>query len=247
MNPSATAAKQLELANHLRDPERAPAPAGVEPRRLKVYQELVFNNIEGFLSSGFPVFRSLLSDDDWLALVRRFVRDHRAASPYFLEIGQEFYQYVSNADLDLAPFAQELMHYEWVELALDVSPECLAPAVDGVVSDGAQLQRSPLAWPLAYQFPVHQIGPSYQPSAAPESPSFFVVYRNRQDQVRFMALNGLSYALLTHFDAQPQTSLSDLASAFAQQLPAPPGEQFVEQLRATLQRFVDQDILLICE
>ncbi|UTA48983.1 putative DNA-binding domain-containing protein [Simiduia sp. 21SJ11W-1] len=245
---SETRARQFELTRHLRDPDRAPAPAGVEPRRLKVYQELVYNNIEGFLSSGFPIFRSLISDARWGELVRGFVRDYRAQSPYFLEIGQEFYHYVSSAQCSpLPPFTQELMHYEWVELALDVAPDELPPPVDGPVSDAHILNRSPLAWPLAYQWPVHMIGEQHQPEHPPEAPSFFVVYRNRQDEVRFMALNGMSYALLAQFDQQPNAGFPTLVEAFSAQLPEPPGAQFTEQLRATVQQFVDLDVLLICE
>ncbi|MBB3168982.1 DNA-binding domain-containing protein [Simiduia aestuariiviva] len=244
---NSVAEQQFALTRHLRDPEQIPAPTGVEMRRLKVYQELVFNNIEGFLSSGFPIMHSLLNEAEWLALVRAFVREYRAQSPYFLEIGQEFYQFVSQAEhLALPEFTLELMHYEWVELALDVAPDQLPPAVDGVVAEATRLQRSPLAWPLAYRFPVHRIGPDYQPTAAPEAPSLFVVHRDRQQQVRFMALNSMSYALLLRFDEVEQWTLADLAAAFAAQMPEPPSPQFVEQLRVTLQHFVDQDILLIC-
>ncbi|MEQ8802966.1 MAG: DUF2063 domain-containing protein, partial [Haliea sp.] len=54
---------------------------------------------------------------------------------------------------------------------------------------------SPLAWVLAYSFPVHRIGADYRPSG-PGEPVYLVVYRDREDVVRFMALNAATARLL---------------------------------------------------
>ncbi|MCP4827546.1 MAG: DUF2063 domain-containing protein, partial [Proteobacteria bacterium] len=43
------------MARYLRDPQNNPPPEDVEQRRLKIYEDLIYNNIEGFISSGFPV------------------------------------------------------------------------------------------------------------------------------------------------------------------------------------------------
>ena len=190
---------QLTMARYLRDPERQPAPAGVEPRRLQIYRDLVYNNIEGFISGGFPVLRSLYDDDDWHQLVRTFIEGHRCHTPYFLEISQEFLQFLmqdySARDCD-PPFMAELAHYEWVELALDVSQEVLpdAVAVDDLLANLVRL--SPLAWLLSYQFPVHRIGPNFRPAVAEEQPTYLVVYRDREDKVRFMELNAATARLV---------------------------------------------------
>ena len=37
---------QMAMANFLRNPEDIEPPAGVEARRLKIYQDLIYNNIE---------------------------------------------------------------------------------------------------------------------------------------------------------------------------------------------------------
>lgn len=188
----------MAMARFLRDPDTAPPPAGVEARRLKIYQDLVYNNIEGFISSGFPVLRSLYADGDWHALVRAFMQQHRCRSPYFLEISQEFLQFLMQdfrpRDCD-PPFMAELAHYEWVELALDASQETLP--VQAPVSDVATAipTLSPLAWVLAYQFPVHQIGAEQRPGEVGE-PTYLVVYRDRDDRVRFMEINAASARLL---------------------------------------------------
>ena len=37
---------QYAFAAHLRDPDANPAPPDIEDRRMKIYRELVYNNIE---------------------------------------------------------------------------------------------------------------------------------------------------------------------------------------------------------
>lgn len=198
MTDSPLRASQLSMARYLRDPQRQPPPAGVEKRRLRVYEDLVFNNIHGFISGGFPVLRSLYADADWRALVRTFIQQHRCQTPYFLEISQEFVrfllEYDQARDCD-PPFMAELAHYEWVELALDVAEDELpatAPAADVLA---AVVQLSPLAWVLHYRFPVHRIGPGFRPVDATQ-PTYLVVYRNAADQVRFMELSATTARLL---------------------------------------------------
>jgi hypothetical protein len=108
---------QLGMAKYLRNPEQCEAPVGVEPRRLKIYQDLIYNNVEGFLSSGFPVLRTLYCSDDWHSLSRLFIQQHQCHSPYFLEISQEFLTFLLQEHSHRACdpiFITELAHYEWV-------------------------------------------------------------------------------------------------------------------------------------
>lgn len=198
MSDSALQASQLTMARYLRNPELHPPPPGIEQRRLKIYQDLVRNNIEGFISGGFPVLRSLYEDSDWHALVGAFIDQHRCHTPYFLEIGQEFLQFVLQdyrpRDSD-PPFLAELAHYEWVELALDVAEDVLPPAVavDDILQ--AVVRLSPLAWSLSYCFPVHRIGRSFRPLEAGE-PTYLVVYRDRADKVGFIEQSAVTARLL---------------------------------------------------
>lgn len=200
-------AGQFAFAAHLRDPAANPAPADIEDRRVAIYRDLIYNNIESFLKGGFPVLRSLMSDDNWHQLVRGFVRDHRCHTPYFLEISQEFLLYLREdkacipADL---PFILELAHYEWVELALDVSPETLPEPSPDPAGDTDQpeaildisLQISPLAWRLNYNYPVHKICLDYQPLEAPEQPTSLVIYRGPDEKIHFFESNVVTMRLL---------------------------------------------------
>lgn len=192
---------QYAFTAHLRDPEKNPIPGDIEDRRMGIYRDLLYNNIESFLSSGFPVIRSIYNDDDWKRMVRDFFANHLSKSPYFLEISQEFLAYLENEHEpqpeDPAGLL-ELAHYEWVELALNVSDESIN--MDNIEPNGDLLKKhpvlSPVAWPLEYQFPVHKMGPDYLPIQIPKQPTYLVVYRNRNDEVKFMEINPVTARLL---------------------------------------------------
>ena len=77
---------QLAFAANIRNPEASAAPPGIEPRRMKIYQDLFYNNIENFLATSFPVAKQVLGHERWHALAREFLHTHPSESPYFLEI-----------------------------------------------------------------------------------------------------------------------------------------------------------------
>lgn len=220
---SSRAAAQFQMADFLRNPNSVEPPPGVEARRLKIYQDLVYNNIEGFISNGFPVLRSLYADLPWHNLVRRFIDGHRCHTPYFLEISQEFLRFLTQeyqSTDDDPPFIAELAHYEWVELALDVSEEDLASCacITDVLTQVPVL--SPLAWLLSYQFPVHRIGRDFQPVEASE-PTFLAVYRNREDDVCFMELNPATARLLELLRDNDEATGSELLEQLSLELNIP--------------------------
>lgn len=194
-------AVQLALSAHLRDPTGAPPPPDLEERRLKIYRELIFNNVESLLAGYFPVLRQILPLDHWRGLVRDFFIRHRARTPLFTELAQELLDFLyreRGADPADPPFLLELAHYEWVELALLISEE--EPDLAGLDPEGDLLAGapalSPLAWPLSYRFPVHRIGPDYQPKEPLAEPTHLVVYRNRDERVEFLETNAVTQRLL---------------------------------------------------
>lgn len=239
---------QQELAHYLRDPETRKPPA-IEQRRLDVYSGLIYNNIETFISGGFPILRRLYADDEWVQLVRGFIRDHKSRSPYFLEISQEFLQYIGGERETLPedpPFLQELAHYEWVELALDVSElDCQEMDVDpaGDVVSGVPV-LSPLAWSLQYRFPVHHIGPEYRPTEPPEQPTFLVVYRDRSDAVEFMESNSVTARLLELIGENTGATGTQILAQISRELGREGDASVLEFGKELLVRLADLDILL---
>ncbi|MDD5321427.1 MAG: putative DNA-binding domain-containing protein [Methylococcales bacterium] len=192
-------AKQHEFAAYIRDPEHNPAPADVKKQRMSMYRELFFNNIEDFLSAGFPVLRKILTDRQWFALAQDFYATHSCKTPYFLQIPEEFLDYMQNErdNPDDLPFLLELAHYEWVEMALSIAkeePVFNQQSLDNLPERAVAI--SPLAWPLVYQYPVQKIGPAFLPLVTPKQPTFLIVYRNREDDVNFIEITPITYRLL---------------------------------------------------
>jgi len=232
---------QLAMARYLRDPDGQPPPAGIEPRRLQVYRELVYNNLAGFIDSAFPVLHSLYEPGAWRALVREFIRGHRCRSPYFLEISQEFLQFLMEdyrPGPGDPPFLCQLAHYEWVELALDVAAAELPPPQAVAAPLELVPRLSPLAWLLAYDYPVQRIGPAFRP-AAPGAPTYLVVYRDRADRVRFMEVNAATARLLELVRDNTGDTVAALLDRLAGELGADAaptrafgGEQVLELLAA---------------
>ena len=193
--------KQFAFAAHIRDPQHVPAPAGIEDRRMAIYRSLFFNNLKNLLSGMFPVLKKIHSPDAWTAIIRQFMQKHRATTPYFLQLPQEFLEFLQSeydADDDDFPFLAELAHYEYIELALSISEaENDVTGVDphGDLITGAPV-KSELAWAFAYRFPVHRINRSFRPQSPGEQPTYLVVYRGSDDQVGFLELNPMTAGLL---------------------------------------------------
>ena len=56
---------QFAFTRHIRDPQHQPRPSGVTARRMKIYNELLYNNLESFLLACFPVTRKVLGVRKW--------------------------------------------------------------------------------------------------------------------------------------------------------------------------------------
>jgi len=127
--------------------------------------------------------------------------EHRAHSPYFLEIPREFLDYLERTRGFRAedfPFLSELAHYEWAELALSVSDAEDDPSAidaDGDMLEGAPV-KSALAWSLSYRFPVHRISPDFVPAKPGDQPTFLVIFRKADDELEFRELNPVTARLL---------------------------------------------------
>lgn len=241
-------AKQQEFSAYLRNPEKHPAPADVKPERMAMYRELFFNNIDNFLSVNFPVLRKIQSDAQWRELAEDFYARHTCTTPYFSEIAEEFLDYLQTERDHPSdpPFMLELAHYEWAEMALSIAKEN-APANPPFTGDwsAATLQLSPLAWPLAYRFPVHRISPDYQPQEPSEQPTFLIVYRDPKDEVRFLEITPVTYQLLALIQEQPGQTATAYLQAVSEQLKHPQPEIVYEGGLKIVQDLAAKHIILL--
>ncbi|MEA3405229.1 MAG: putative DNA-binding domain-containing protein [Pseudomonadota bacterium] len=210
---------QMQFAEHIRNPAVAYAPEGeapIEPRRLEAYESLFYNNIDGFFSNLFPVCKLILGDSRWHELMREYMTKHQARTPLFHELGEEFLAFLNDEyeALESDPeFLLELAHYEWVELAISVNPEegfepldkdsqAAEPSLDSIY------QLSPVAWPLAYQWPVHLLSIDYQPEQPEGGITTLLAYRNSNDTVNFIELTPLLYQWVLMIEDGADSGLS---------------------------------------
>lgn len=244
--PERLRAQQFALTRHLRDPQTSPAPAGIEDRRLAVYRDLLFNNIEGLLAGNFPVISKLLGEARWKALVRDFYREHRCHTPLFPEIAREFLRYLEDHPDREPAFLRELAHYEWVELALQIAEDdagTIAADPAGDLLDDAPV-LSPLAWPLAYAWPVHRIGPGFQPGQPPASPTLLLLRREADGQVRFSELSPLAFRLVQRLHESPELSGRQHLQALAAEAGSDDIAAFVEHGRVLLEQMRGNGVVL---
>ncbi|MCH8070752.1 MAG: putative DNA-binding domain-containing protein [Proteobacteria bacterium] len=241
--------KQYAFAAHIRDPENNPAPSGVEDRRMAIYRELFFNNLHNLIGSTFPVIKKLHKPGKFRSLIRAFMIQHEAQTPYFLEIPREFLAFLQDEyelQDDDFPFLIELAHYEWVELALSVSEE--VNDTTNVDADGDLLQGIPvpslLTWTFAYQYPVHRISTDYQPTEPGEAPTFLAVCRKANDDMDFMELNPVTARLLELIEANEQHTGRELLLKLAQEINYPDVEALVRHGVETMQQMRLAEILL---
>ncbi len=240
---------QREFAAHLRDPSNNPAPSQIEERRMKIYRELFYNNIEGFIASAFPVLRTISSDEKWHRLVRGFFADYYCRSPYFLEISQEFLDYLQHSrpsEPDDFVFMLELAHYEWIELAVDVDTEEFPRT--GFNPQGNLMQGrpfvSPLAHVLSYQFPVHRIGPAYLPDQVPPNATFLIVYRDEKYDVRFMEINSVTARLLLILDENPEFNGEQAVMQIVDEMQHPDPKVVLDGGRQALMQLYQSGVIL---
>ncbi len=64
---------QNEFMAHIRKPSQNKKPQGIEDRRMAIYRDLFFNNIVGFISSGFPVLKTYTAINNGKCLFADFL------------------------------------------------------------------------------------------------------------------------------------------------------------------------------
>jgi uncharacterized protein len=192
---------QFAFTGHIRDPRLNRRPSGVDARRMKVYNELLYNNLEGFLLACFPVLRKVMGKRKWSRLVRDFFSVHRCQTPFFRQIPDEFIFYLKNERgerVEDPGFLQDLAHYEWVELMLSVSNKEIDFALIDKQGDlmGGIPALNPLLSLQSYAYPVHRIGPRFKPALEQKEETHFAILRNIEDEVKFILLNPVTLRLL---------------------------------------------------
>ena len=240
---------QRQLTAHLRDPDANPAPEGVEDRRIAIYRRLVFGNLSRLLGAGLPLTREQLGKKRFGLLVRDFLREHRAVTPYFPRLSGEFRQWHEKAQSNRPndpPWLGELILYETEKRILQRMPDPPGnPAIDpqGDVVAGVPAP-SPLLRLLTLRYPVHQSKSRKLGDALLETPFFLLLRRDSAGRMQTEQLDILSAGLLAMIlDGSTQTG-AELLENMMQQAPADARPALIKQGEAQLRRLRRIGVLL---
>lgn len=152
-------------------------------------------------------------------------------------------RYLGAADIrqPLPRWLAELAHYEWAELAVDVSDAPIPPCDPA----GDLLERpvvlNPALMNLAYAWPVQRIGPDYRPRQP--QPTHLVVYRDADDRVRFSEVTPVTGRLLDLFASETLSGRQAILR-LAEELQHPDPGQWLGFGAALLADLRQQGILL---
>ena len=241
---------QYEFAAHIRDPELNPRPADVEARRMKIYNELFFNNVEDFISNTYPVLKSIMPEGEWQKMIRDYFSNHLSHTPLFPEMPREFLKYLENERNNQADpaFIKELAHYEWIELALMTSDLDEDINWNKIDIDGDLLNNSPvlspLAWPLTYEYPVQQISEDFFPEEPSAQPVYLLVYRDNDDEVHFMELNPVTAMLIHLINEDQGLTTKQILENIAEQMQHPEPNVVIEGGYQIIQDLKDRNVIL---
>jgi hypothetical protein len=203
---------QQEFSSYLRDPKKLRRPQGIPARPLRIYEELLFNNICGFIDACFPVAKSLFAEKRWRLLCRSSFRDWQSHTPYFSQIPEQFVRYIkaNYAELKLPAYLPDLLHYEWLELAVDTAEDNKTDS-----ADSRRLTLNPSTRYARYGWPVHRISNMYRPRK-PQA-TFLLLHRNAEFEVKFLQINEITAQLLDILSDTP-ISAKDALKQLAKKL-----------------------------
>lgn len=215
---------QKAFTQRIRNPSQHRVPKDVEATRMAVYETLIFNNLLESVSLCFPVAQSVLGDDAWQQLVRRYFSDYASNTPIFREIPETFVTFLAEQQNEtLPPFLLSLCHYEWIELSLSTQPEDEHPEQLLPIESPETLLKQPVAFIspmvlLQYDYAVHTISAKNQTDV--NQATQLLVYKDKDDEIQFVVLNAMTYALIKHL-SEEQVSSEAALSALSEQLNQP--------------------------
>jgi len=242
---------QYAFTAHIRQPELHPAPSDIEDRRMKIYRDLFYNNVESFMSTTYPVLCEILGEQRWHALIRDYFANHKAHTPLFPEMPREFLVYLEDERQPQAndlPFMLELAHYEWIELALSISE--LTDDLSKLSAQTNLLDEVPvlsnLAWLLNYQFPVHQISSEFLPEQASNQTTHIVTSRGiDEEHINFTEVNPVIARLLELIsDNKQQQTGKALLTQIANELGNPDIDSIINFGIQTLTELLNKNIII---
>lgn len=239
---------QLDFTAGLRNPNKIHTNDPKEKERRIMYQKIVYNNMAEILENAFPILHEISSETLWENLITDFLAHHKAQSPLFLKIPEEFVNYLKNTrqSQNDPPYLFELAHYEWVEHALDIINEKVdfkkINTKDDLLNGIPVI--SPLVQLLSYRYPVHEFNASNIPNAPSAEPNYLIAYRNTADEVGFMQVNPITARLVELIDQSKALTGKQALIQISNEINYPHPHQIIEAGSETLSTLRTHDIVL---
>lgn len=205
---AALIALQCRFAQSIRDRGVTPAPGGVTDERMAVYRELFLANIESALTSAFPVATRLIDASTWQQMVSTFWREHPSQEPQYPHLSAEFVRWFEReaavadgllAGFDYPLWLGDLLTWEHAELASLLAEADAELATQNLLHQCPQVTCSLQIF--QFDWPVHRIGPDYQPESA--ELTLLACYRKPNHDIDFMELSAPAMLLLSQLQSQP--------------------------------------------
>ena len=234
--PERLAALQKQFSDHIRNPDRNPAPEGIEERRLAIYRRLFFNNLSSLFGKNFTIVRKIVPDDRWQALIRAFMVQHRPTTPLFPEIGREFVRFLAEHPEHCSewPWLAELAHWQFMATSVrnnEADPSAVAADPEADLMIGHPIVNPTLKL-AQYQWPVHTIRANRLPKS--QANVILAIFRKPDDRLGRMQINAVTARLLELLQENAGTSGQDCLKRLAAEIQHPEPERLAEQGNALL-------------
>lgn len=99
---------------------------GLRKDRALVYRDLVFNNVRATLERAYPITRDALGERGWLKFIRAFFEKNDHGDPELWKMPKglvDFSRKYKMARVFKRPYLDDLLHFEWIEIAIHMMPD----------------------------------------------------------------------------------------------------------------------------
>lgn len=201
--------KQGDFSDYLRTAQRPLSKTATE----KIYHRLLRANLQELFANIYPRLMAQLGEEQWAFLLDQFLIKHKAHTPYFYQVPDEFLSFLwhNKALYSQWPWLWALAHFEWMELVATVADEALPKL------DAGCIRASPLAYYCQYAYAVYPLDKEYTPLALRAQPWQGIVYRNSAHEVQWFALEAWSALVFTIIQQQQRNNVDDIIDYLREQ------------------------------
>lgn len=238
-------ALQQEMGRYVRGltgPENIAMPED----RLHIYRRLVQNNFTNILGRAFPVLSQVMPAGSWQNLVRQFYQQAVSNTPLFYDIPATFLQFLQQQEKLQPAYAYELAHFEWAEMAVEISTEDID--MTDIEEDADMMSGtpaiSPVLWLLTYQYPVHRIAPDHADVDMGEQPYCYALWRQKDFGLRTESIDAAFFLLLQQMQQHADLTSVEHIQCWVQHFPEADQQYWQEQGEALLALAVAEDMVL---